>query len=184
MDNYPYCRVGADSWLHTDGLHHEGFTTLMWAFLCHFGCKTWPTYRGGVYHEFGMGWCEVHIVHVGQGQRHGRHAGESCTLGDTDGTSIAMFPIRDQGNPSWQERRLRCHAFDLPCGLGGVTTLHLARLWPASEGRSGQYLLAHTHLVWPEGGWQGPPDSRVPRHIQYHQKHAIDLNDEVMKTYS
>jgi hypothetical protein len=50
-----------DGWLHCDGLHRPGFTTLLWDVLHHFDYKEWPLYRGLTYHEFGRGRCEVHV---------------------------------------------------------------------------------------------------------------------------
>jgi hypothetical protein len=61
MDDYPYATLGADGWLHYDGLHHPGFSTLLRDVLHRFGHTGTLTYRNHPYYEFRRGCCEVHV---------------------------------------------------------------------------------------------------------------------------
>jgi hypothetical protein len=55
MDAYPYCRVGPDGSLTTDGLHRPRFLHLLWDVLQHFSYVEKPDYRGRVFCEFKIG---------------------------------------------------------------------------------------------------------------------------------
>jgi hypothetical protein len=61
MDDYPDATLGADGWVHCDGLHRSGFPMLLWDVLHRFGYTGTPTYRGHMYHEFRHSHCEVHV---------------------------------------------------------------------------------------------------------------------------
>jgi hypothetical protein len=61
MDAYPYCRVGPNGSLITNGLHHPGFPTLLWNMLQHFDYVEKPAYHGCIFREFQIGRSEVHV---------------------------------------------------------------------------------------------------------------------------
>jgi hypothetical protein len=61
MDDYPYTTLGADGWLHCNGLHHPSFPTLLRDVLDHFGHTGTPAYHGCPYRAFRCGCCEVHV---------------------------------------------------------------------------------------------------------------------------
>jgi hypothetical protein len=61
MDDYPYATLGADGWFCCDGLHHQGFLTLLRGMLHRFGYTGISAYRGHSYRQFGLGRCKVHV---------------------------------------------------------------------------------------------------------------------------
>jgi hypothetical protein len=125
MDDYPYAILGADGWLHYDGLHHPCFRALLWDVLHRFGYIGTPTYHGHLYRAFGQGCCEVHVdilTHpsdlsitawfmtatrddLGKTLERAAHRAltEFCErhLSGLTGTVVALFPVRDEGNLMW-----------------------------------------------------------------------------------
>ena len=128
MDDYPYASLGADGWFRCDGLHRPGFPTLLRDVLHRFGYTGFPTYRGRPYRQLGLGRCKVHVdipAHptdptmtawftTARGddlddtlERAAHQAlTEFCerhlpVLGDT---TIALLPVRNEGNAVWSER--------------------------------------------------------------------------------
>ena len=128
MDDYPYCELGDDGWLRTDGLHRQGFPMLLWDALLRFGYEDAPIYRGRMYREHGLQRCEVHVdipsnpvhsdwmewstwatgndmedtlervAHLALTKFCERH------FPDTAGTAIAMYPVHAQNDPAWSQR--------------------------------------------------------------------------------
>jgi hypothetical protein len=128
MDDYPYATLGVDGWLRCDGLHRPNFPTLLRDVLHCFGYIGIPTYRGHPYHEFGRGRCEVHVDVPAHPSNPGMMAwfttatGDDlddtleraahqaltefceCHLSGLVGTTVALFPIQNEGNVVWSER--------------------------------------------------------------------------------
>jgi hypothetical protein len=122
MDDYPYATLGADGWLHCDGLHRPGFPTLLWDVLHRFSHMETPMYR-----EFGRGCCEVHMDILAHPFDPGMTAWFTTATGDdlndtlerdahqaltgfyehhllgVVGTAVALFPIQNKGNTVWSE---------------------------------------------------------------------------------
>jgi hypothetical protein len=117
----------ADRWLCCDGLHRPGFHTLLQYVLCWFGSTEAPLYYGRLYHKFGRGRCEVHVDIPPHPSHPSLMAWSTSTTGDdlgdmleraahkalTEfyerhlediGTPVALFPLRDEGNPTWNRR--------------------------------------------------------------------------------
>jgi hypothetical protein len=61
MDDCPYATLGSDGWFHCEVLHRPSFPTLLQDVLHRFGYMGIPTYRGRLYHQFGLGRCKVHV---------------------------------------------------------------------------------------------------------------------------
>jgi hypothetical protein len=128
MDDYPYATLGADEWFRCDGLHRPGFPTLLRDVLHRFGYTGFPTYRGRLYRQLGLGRCKVHVdipAHLTDPTMTAwfttargddlddtleRAAHQALTefcerhlpvLGDT---AIALLPVRNEGNAVWSER--------------------------------------------------------------------------------
>jgi hypothetical protein len=128
MDDYPYATLGADGWFRCDGLHRPGFPTLLRDVLHRFGYTGFPAYRGRLYCQFGLGRCKVHVdvpAHptdptmaawfttargddLDDSLERATHQAltEFCechlpVLGDT---TIALLPVRNEGNAGWSER--------------------------------------------------------------------------------
>jgi hypothetical protein len=128
MDNYLYTVLGADEWLRCDGLHRRSFLTLLQDVLYRFGYTGTPTYSGCLYHEFGCGHCDVHVdipTHpsdpslmawfttatrddLGNTMENAAHQAlmkfYEHHLPGLTGIAVALFPIRDMGDPMWSER--------------------------------------------------------------------------------
>jgi hypothetical protein len=126
MDAYPYCRVGLDGSSTTDGLHRPGFLQLLWDVLQRFGYVEKLDYRGRVFREFKIGHCEVRVdIPLNTKQPRWMAWSTSATrhdmsdtlemvahqalemfceqhLSDTTNTPIALFPIWDRGDQTWQ----------------------------------------------------------------------------------
>jgi hypothetical protein len=61
MVDYSYCTY-EDGWLHTRGLHHHGFSMLLWDALMQTGYgEEVPEYRGRLYMENGLPRYEVYV---------------------------------------------------------------------------------------------------------------------------
>jgi hypothetical protein len=128
MDDYPYTTLGADGWFCCNGLHCPSFPTLLQDVLHRFGYMGIPTYHGRPYCQFGLGSCKVHVdipahpidptmtawftMAQGDGlddtlERAAHQAlTEFCErhLPILDNTTIALLPIRNEGNTVWSER--------------------------------------------------------------------------------
>jgi hypothetical protein len=128
MDDYPYATLRVDRWFHCDGLHHPGFPTLLRDVLHRFGYMGTSAYRGHPYHLFGRGGCKVHVdipAHPFDltmmawfttdrvddlDNTLARAAHEALTefcerhLPVLDGTTITLFPVRNEDNVVWSER--------------------------------------------------------------------------------
>jgi hypothetical protein len=127
MDDYPYATLGASGWLHCNGLHRFGLPTLLWDVLHRFGCTGTPAYHSCLYREFGHGHCEVHVDIPAHPFDPGLTAwltmATSDDLDDTleratnqaltefcgrhlsglIGTTIALFPVQNDGDTAWSE---------------------------------------------------------------------------------
>jgi hypothetical protein len=127
MDNYPYAALGAYGWYRCDGLHRPGFPTLLRDVLHHFGYTGNPTYHGHPYREFGHGRYKVHMdipTHpsilsmmawftmargdnlddtVERATHQALTEFFECHLLSLNGTTIALLPIRNEGNAVWGE---------------------------------------------------------------------------------
>jgi hypothetical protein len=127
MDDDPYATFEADGWLRCDGLHRPGFPTLLRDVMHRFGYSETPAYHGRPYHEFGHGCCEVHVDVLAHPSDPGMTAWFTTTTSDNlddtverathqalmefcehhllglVGTTIALFPIQNEGNISWSE---------------------------------------------------------------------------------
>jgi hypothetical protein len=128
MDDSSYATLGAIGWLRCDGLHRPTFPILLRDVLHHFGFTRKPTYHGCLYHEFDHGCCEVHVdippypsdsslmtwftMAMGDNLNNMLERAAHLTLieccerhlPDTAGTPVALFLVRDMGNPTWSER--------------------------------------------------------------------------------
>jgi hypothetical protein len=143
MDDYPYATLGADGWFHCNGLHRPGFPTLLRDVLHQFGYTGLPVYRGHPYHQFRLGHCKVHVdipAHpinptmmawftTARGDDLDdtleRAAHQALTefferylpvLGDT---TIALLPVRNEGNAVWSEHMAAIGDPELPTHHAG-----------------------------------------------------------------
>jgi hypothetical protein len=128
MDAYPYCHVGLDGSLTTDGLHRPGFPRPWWDVLQRFGYVEKLDYRSRVFREFKIGHCEIRVdIPLNTKQPSWMAWSTSATghdmsktlemiahqalemfceqhLSDTADTPIALFPIRNRGDQTWWRR--------------------------------------------------------------------------------
>jgi hypothetical protein len=128
MDDYPYATLEADRWLRYDGLHRPGFSTLFRDVLHRFDHKRIPAYRGCPYQEFRHRRFEVHVDVLAHPFDPSMTAWFTTATGDDlddtleraahqalmefcerylpglAGTSIALFPVQNEGNTAWSER--------------------------------------------------------------------------------
>jgi hypothetical protein len=127
MDNYPYVTLRVDRWLRCDGLYCPDFPMLLWNVLHCFDYTGTPAYRGHPYREFGCARYEVHVEILTHPFNPSMTAWFTTTevddlddtleraahqalvkfceqhLPDLDGTAIALFPVRNEGNTVWSE---------------------------------------------------------------------------------
>jgi hypothetical protein len=125
MDDYPHCTLGEDGWLRTTGRHRPGFPRLLLDALVRIGYDgPIPEYRCRPFQKHGLACCEVRVeIPVDPetpwtGTVVGGDLDESVErmahlaltalceqrLPDTAGLAIALYPIRDQDEPEWQQR--------------------------------------------------------------------------------
>jgi hypothetical protein len=128
MDDYPYATLGADGWFCCDGLHHQGFLTLLRGMLHRFGYTGISAYRGRSYRQFGLGRCKVHVEISAHFTNSTMMAWFTTAQGDDlddaleraahqaltefcerhlqvlDDTVIVFLPIQNEGNTVWSER--------------------------------------------------------------------------------
>jgi hypothetical protein len=126
MDVYSYCRVGQDSLLTTDELHRWGFPLLLWDVLQCFSYVEKPDYYSRGFCEFQIGHCEVRVDILLNAKQSSWMAWSTSATGhdmsdtlemvahqaltmfceqhltDTADTPIALFPIRNPDDRTWQ----------------------------------------------------------------------------------
>ena len=131
MDDHGFEEFTHDGWRYTTGLHHRGFSTLLWYLLHLLGYDEPPSYKGREVHRHGVTLAEVHIsvpthprnldmagmesmatcgslreglervAHRALTHFYGRHTAA------LSGTPFEMIPIWHQANPVWQRRMRR-----------------------------------------------------------------------------
>jgi hypothetical protein len=218
MDDYHYATLGADGWLRCNGLHRPGFPTLLQDVLHRFGHTETPAYRSHPYHEFGRGRCEVHVDIPAYPSNPGmmswfttatdddlndtleRAAHQTLTelcerhLPGLVGTTVAMFPVQNEGNTVWSGRL---------AAVGDPELSAYHTRW-AFTARYAQHMSSMFQEVMTTGAYQRlclekydhqvSAKNRVIKDIQKgnrellqenHQLEACvkELNDELMRTY-
>jgi hypothetical protein len=128
MDDYPYATLGADGWFRCDRLHRPVFLTLLRDVLHRFGYMGLPACHGRPCHQFGLGRCKVHVDILAHPTDPTMTAWFTTARGDDlddtmerashqtltkfcerhlpvfDDTTIALLPVRNEGNAVWSER--------------------------------------------------------------------------------
>jgi hypothetical protein len=200
MDDYPYATLGADGWFCCDGLHRPGFPTLLRDVLHRFGYTGLPAYRGRPYHQFGLGRCKVYVdipAHptdltmtawfttargddLDDTQERAAHQAltEFCerhlpVLGDT---TIALLPIRNEGNTVWSERVIAISDPEFPTHHAGWA--HTARYAQhvSSLLHEATATGAHLHLRLEECTDQVKAKNRVVKDIQKSNRELLQKN--------
>jgi hypothetical protein len=124
MDNYPHVTIAADESLCSTGQHHPGFPRVLYDTLRQLGYDgDAPVYRGRMSMAHGQDKCEVNVViplnlmepwmitvigveldeTVEQTTRVALTSLCETRLVDTAAMPIALFPIRNQGDPVWKQ---------------------------------------------------------------------------------
>jgi hypothetical protein len=167
MDDYPYATLGADGWFRCDGLHCPGFPTAL-------GDDLNDTLERAAHQTLTV-FCERHLP----------------VLGDT---TIALLPVRNEGNAVWSERMAAIDDPKLPTHhVGWVLTAcyvqHMSSLLQEVTAMG-----AHLRLRLEECAGQVKAKNRVVKDIQDGNRELLqnnarlemrirDLNDELMRAY-
>jgi hypothetical protein len=218
MDGYPYATLGADRWFCCDELHHPGFPTMLWDVLYCFGYMCLPTYRGHLNHQFGLGRCKVHVdiqAHptdltmtawftIARGDdlddtlERAAHQAlmEFCErhLPVLSNTTIALLPIRYEGNAVWSERVATIGDPELPTHHAGWALTARYAQHVSSLLQEVTAVVAHLRLRLEECTGQVKAKNRAIKDIQKGnrellQRNALlemgikELNDELMRVY-
>jgi hypothetical protein len=189
MDDYPYATLGANGWFRCDKLHRPAFPTLLRDVLHRFGYTGYPAYRGRLYRQFGLGCCKVHVdipAHptdpimtawftTAQGddlddtlERAAHQAlTEFCechlpVLGDT---TIALLPVRNEGNAVWSERMTAIGDPEFPTHHAGWTLTARYAQHVSSLLQEVTATGAHLHLRLEECADQVKAENRVIKDI-------------------
>jgi hypothetical protein len=218
MDDYPYATLGADGWFRCDGLHRPEFPTLLRDVLHRFGYTGCPAYRGRPYHQFGLGRCMVHVgipAHptdptmtawftMAQGDdlndtlERAAHQAlmEFCErhLPVLSDTTIALLPVRNEGNAVWSERVAAIDDLEFLTNHAGWSltahyTQHVSSLLQEVTAMG-----AHQHLRLEECVDQVKAKNRIVKDIQKGNRELLqknarletriwELSDELMRTY-
>jgi hypothetical protein len=218
MVDYLYVTLGTDRWFCCDGLHRPGFSTLLRDVLHLFGYTGLPAYRGHPYHQFGLGRCKVYVDILAHpidptmtawfttardddlDDTLERAAHQAITkfcerhlpvLGDT---TIALLPIRNEGNTAWSERVAAIGDPELPTHHAGwALTAHYTQ-HVSSLLQEVTTMGAHLHLRLEECVGQVKAKNRSIKDIQKGNRELLqmnarletrirELNDELMRTY-
>jgi hypothetical protein len=218
MDDYPYATLGADGWFCCDGLHRPRFPTLLRDVLHRFGYVGLPVYHGRPYRQFGLGRYMVHVDISAHYTDPTMTAWFTMALGDDlddtleraahqaltvfcerhlpflGDTTIALLPIRNEGNVVWSERVTAISDPEFPTHHAGWAltaryTQHMSSLLQEVTAMG-----AHLRLRLEECTNQVKAKNRVIKDIQKGNRELLqknarlemrirELNEELMRTY-
>jgi hypothetical protein len=218
MDDYPYATLGADGCFRCDGLPRPRFPTLFRDVLRRFGYTGLPAYRGRLYRQLGLGWCKVHVDVPAHPTDPTLTAWFTTARGDDlddtleraahqaltdfcerhqpglDDTTIALLPVRGEGNAVWSARVDAITDPEFPTHHAGWTLTARYAQHVSSMLREATATSAHLHLRLEERVGQRKAQDRVVKTLREGNRELIqknvrletrirELNDELMRTY-
>jgi NADPH-dependent ferric siderophore reductase len=218
MDDYPYATLGANGWFHCDGLNRLEFPTLLQDVLHCFGYMRLPAYHGHPYRQFGLGHCKIHVDILAHPTDLTMTAWFTTARGDDlddtlkraahqaltefyehhlpvlSDTTMALLPVRNEGNTVWSERVATIDDLKLLTHHAGwALTVRYAQ-HVSSLLQEVTVMGDHLRLRLEECAGQVKAKNCVIKDIQKEnrellQKNAClkmcirELNDELMRTY-